>query len=158
MRNNNDQNLTMEPPPEIRRDSDGALQLIRKGKPIAVMLRPCFPWSASTRFISLRENENKEVYLNRLEDLDDASRRAVEASLAESTFTLEITAIKKIKKEFELLLWTVETKQGALRFQTKLDDWPRNLADGGIIISDLAGDIYYITNPDTLDRKSARLI
>ena len=121
----------MEPPPEIRRDGDGALQIIREGKPVTVMLRPCFPWSASTRFISLRENENKEIYLiNRLEDLDDASRQAVEASLAESTFTLEVTAIKKIKKEFDLRLWPVETKQGpstisnqARRLAEKLTRW-----------------------------------
>lgn len=93
----------MEPPPEIWRDGDGSLQIIREGKPVTVMLRPCFPWSASTRFISLRKNENKEIYLiPRLEDLDDASQQAVEASLAESTFTLEVTAINKIKKEFDL--------------------------------------------------------
>ncbi len=149
----------MEPPPEIRRDGDGTLHIIREGKPVPVMLRPSFPWSASTRFISLRENENKEIYLiNRLEDLDDESRQAVEASLAESTFTLEVTAIKKIKKEFDLRLWTVETKQGPRRFQTKLDDWPRNLPDGGMVICDLSGDLYLIANPDDLDRKSARLL
>ena len=149
----------MEPPPEIRRDGDGTLQIIREGKPVTVILRPCFPWSASTRFISLCENENKEIYLiNRLDDLDDASRQAVEASLAESTFTLEVTAIKKIKKEFDLRLWTVETKQGPRRFQTKLDDWRRNLPDGGMVIRDLAGDLYHIADPDNLDRKSARLL
>ncbi len=149
----------MEPPPEIRRDGDGTLQIIHEGKPVTVILRPCFPWSASTRFISLCENENKEIYLiNRLDDLDDASRQAVEASLAESTFTLEVTAIKKIKKEFDLRLWTVETKQGPRRFQTKLDDWPRNLPDGGMVIRDLTGDLYHIADPDNLDRKSARLL
>ena len=149
----------MDPPPEIRRDGDGTLQIIREGKPVTVMLHPCFPWSASTRFISLRENENKEIYLiNRLDDLDNASRQAVEASLTESTFTLEVTAIKKIKKEFDLRLWTVETKQGPRRFQTKLDDWPRNLPDGGMVIRDLAGDLYHIADPDNLDRKSARLL
>ena len=149
----------MESPPEIRRNGDGTLHIIREGKPVTVMLRPSFPWSASTRFITLCENENIEIYLiNRLEDLDDASRQAVEASLAESIFTLEVTAIKKIKKEFDLRLWTVETKQGPRRFQTKLDDWPRNLPDGGMVISDLSGDLYLIANPDELDRKSARLL
>ena len=146
-------------PPEIQRDSDGSLHIIREGKPVTVMLHPCFPWSATTRYISLRENENKEIYLiNRLEDLDDASRQAVEASLAESTFMLEVTAIKQIKKEFDLRLWTVDTKQGPRRFQTKLEDWPRNLPDGGMVISDLSGDLYHIADPDGLDRKSARLL
>ena len=63
----------MDPPPEIRRDGDGTLQIIREGKPVTVMLRSYFPWSASTRFISLRKN--KEIYfITRLEDLDDVSR------------------------------------------------------------------------------------
>lgn len=149
----------MESPPQIKRDSDGTLKVMRDGKSIAVLLRPCFPWSAPTRFLSLCENESKEIYLiNRLEDLDDASRRAVEATLAESTFTLEVTAIKNIKKEYDLRLWVVETKQGPRRFQTKLDDWPRSLPDEGMIIRDLAGDLYHVADPDALDRKSARLL
>ena len=159
MENNTGQHLTMGSPPRLRRDSDGALKLIRDGKSIAVLLRPCFPWSAPTRFLSLRENENKEVYLiNRLEDLDEASRRAVESVLSESTFTLELTAIKKIKREYDLRLWTVETRQGPRRFQTRLDDWPRNLPDGSMVIRDLAGDLYHVATPDALDRRSARLL
>jgi hypothetical protein len=33
--------------------------------------------------------------------------------------------------------WRVHTDQGARRFQTRLDDWPRKLPDGGLLIRDV---------------------
>ena len=43
-------------------------------------------------------------------------------------------------------------------FQTKLDDWPRELPGGGLLIGDVAGDLYQIANRDDLDEKSRKLL
>jgi hypothetical protein len=37
---------------------------------------------------------------------------------------LEVEAIESQEEEFELRSWVVRTRQGALRFQTKLEAWP----------------------------------
>src|SRR2546430_9142625 len=38
-----------------------------------------------------------------------------------------------------------------------LDDWPRILPHGGLLIRDLAGDLYHLGRPESLDRKSQEL-
>jgi hypothetical protein len=63
-----------------------------------------------------------------------------------------------IDEEIEIRQWTVETKQGNRSFQTHLDDWPRVLPSGGLLIRDVAGDLYRLADPSTLDKKSRALL
>ena len=49
-------------------------------------------------------------------------------------------------------------RQGARLFQTHLDDWPRVLSSGGLLIRDVAGDLYHIAAPEALDKKSRELL
>jgi hypothetical protein len=48
--------------------------------------------------------------------------------------------------------------QGARRFQTRLDDWPRRLPDGGVLIRDVSGDFYRVADAAQLDRTSRALL
>jgi hypothetical protein len=83
---------------------------------------------------------------------------AIEQALAEAGFVLEVTRVLEIDEEVEIRQWTVETRQGRRSFQTHLDDWPRTLPNGGILIRDVAGDLYRFTAPAAMDRKSRELL
>ena len=143
----------------LRNQGDGRLMAVRGGDVIAVKMRQCFPWSEPTRHISLRDSDDKEIAL--VEDpasLDAESRQAFELALAEAGFVLEVTRVVEIEEEIEIRQWTVETKQGNRSFQTHLDDWPRALPGGGLLIRDVAGDLYRLADPARLDKRSRALL
>jgi hypothetical protein len=52
----------------------------------------------------------------------------------------------------------VHTAQGNRSFQTRLDDWPRQLPDGTLLIRDVAGDLYRLVASEQLDRRSRTLL
>ena len=144
---------------ELRNHGDGRLVAEVAGCTVQVKLRQCFPWTEPTRHISLRDNDDKEVAL--VEDpasLDEDSRQALELALADAGFVLEVTRVLDIDEEIEIRQWKVETKQGTRSFQTHLDDWPRVLPSGGLLIRDVAGDLYRLADPATLDKKSRALL
>ena len=139
--------------------SDGSLWAMRDGEERAVSVRRCFPWSEPTRHLSLRDEEAGEFALVRdPAELDARSRAALEMALAVAGFVFEISRVLEIEEEVEIRRWRVETKQGPRTFQTRLDDWPRLLPHGGLLIRDLAGDLYHLAEPAALDRESRELL
>ncbi|MGH7560119.1 MAG: DUF1854 domain-containing protein [Gemmatimonadales bacterium] len=142
----------------LERRTDGRLWTVgQDARPVVV--RRCFPWSEPLRFISLRDEHNREVGLIRdPADLADASRKVLEQALAEAGFVLEVTAVLAIEEEVEIRHWKVETRQGPRSFQTRLDDWPQALPGGGILIRDVAGDLHHVAAPERLDAKSRELL
>lgn len=141
----------------LRFGDDGRLLLRQGGRWISVKLLACFPWSNPHAYISLRDDENVEHALIRdPSDLAGESREALVRAMAVSGFAFEITRIDAIEKDFELRVWRVQTQQGSRRFATKLEDWPRRLAGGEILIEDLAGDLFVIRDEEKLDRPSRK--
>lgn len=144
---------------EIRSAGGGRLIAIVDGEAVAVRLRQCFPWSEPQRYLSLRDDDDEEVAL--VEDpatLPTESRQALEQALAEAGFVLEVTRVLSIDEEVEIRQWKVETKHGPRSFQTHLDDWPRALPKGGLLIRDVAGDLYLLASPREMDRRSRELL
>lgn len=143
----------------LRNAGDGRLQVLTPSGPVAVRLRQCFPWSEPQRHLSLRDDEEQEVALvHDPSTLDDESRQALEQAMAEAGFVLEVTRVLEIEEEVEIRQWTVETAQGSRSFQTHLDEWPRVLPMGGLLIRDVAGDLYRLADPAKMDRKSRELL
>ncbi len=143
----------------LQRRHDGQLWAHRRGEECAVFVRRCFPWSEPTDYVSLRGSDEKEFALIRdPAELDNASREVLEQALAEAGFVLEISAIESVDEEVEIRNWKVETRQGPRSFQTRLDDWPRQVPSGGTLIRDVAGDLYYVQDPASLDKKSRDLL
>ena len=145
--------------PTLTTGSDGRLRVEHQGQVTSVVVRRCFPWSEPGKFISLRDDENAEILL--VEDpssLDEQSRQVLEQALAAAGFVLEVTRVVAVEEEIEIRHWKVETRQGERTFQTRLDDWPRVLPGGGVLIRDVAGDLYHVPAPDTMDRKSRELM
>lgn len=143
---------------DLRNAGDGRLAVIVNGESIAARIRQCFPWSQPHSHISLRDAEDREIVL--VEDpakLMPESRRALEHALAEAGFVLEVTRVLDIVEEVEIRQWTVETRHGPRFFQTHLDDWPRVLPSGGLLIRDVAGDLYRIAVA-AMDRRSRELL
>jgi hypothetical protein len=119
----------------------------------------CFPWAEPGRYVSLRDDTGAEVALVRdPAELDSVSRNALESALAEAGFLLEVTGILAVDAEVEVRHWKVETRQGARRFQTGLEDWPRPLPGGGFLLRDVSGDLYRIPEPEDLDTSSQSLL
>lgn len=143
----------------LRNQGDGRLMAVLDQRTVAVKLRQCFPWSEPTRHISLRDNDDNEIALvGDPASLDAESRQALELALADAGFVLEVTRVTDIEEEIEIRQWTVETRQGPRSFQTHLDDWPRVLPGGGLLVRDVAGDLYRLADPGRLDKKSRSLL
>ena len=150
-----------QPAPELTLEqrADGQLWAIQDGEERAVWVRRSFPWSEPTRFLSLRDSDEEEFALVRdPADLEPSSRAALEAALAVAGFVFEVTRVLEIEEEVEIRHWRVETRQGPRSFQTRLDDWPRTLPHGGLLIRDLTGDLYHLMRPEELDAKSRDLL
>src|SRR5213592_4389312 len=143
----------------LERRADGRLWAVRGDAERAVWVRRCFPWSEPARFVSLRDDGDQEFALVRdPAELDPASRRVLEEALVAAGFVFEVTRVVAIEEEIEIRHWQVETRQGPRAFQTRLDDWPRLLPHGGLLVRDVAGDLYHLADPQALDRKSRALL
>jgi len=146
--------------PELRleRRIDGQLWASpHDGEACAVRVYRCFPWSAPARFVSLRDFDDEEVALVAdLTELDPASRKILEEGLAEAGFVLRVEQILGIEEEIEIRAWQVRTAQGPRQFQTPRDEWPREVPGGGLLVRDVAGDLYHIEQPEKLDAASQK--
>jgi Domain of unknown function (DUF1854) len=139
--------------------ADGSLWAIRGDEERAVSVRRCFPWSEPLQHLSLRDADEAEFALVRNPaELDPRSRAALDRALAVAGFVFEVTRVLEIEEEVEIRHWRVETRQGPRTFQTRLDDWPRTLPQGGLLIRDLAGDLYHLVEPDRMDKHSKELL
>jgi len=105
----------------------------------------------------LRDTDGEEFALiHTMDDLGSDSRRVLEGAVAEAGFVLEVTGIIEVDEEVEIRRWKVETRQGPRSFQTKLEDWPTEVPGGGIVIRDVAGDLYHVADPDGMDVETRR--
>jgi hypothetical protein len=144
---------------QVERRVDGRLWAGWEGEAVPVHLVRCFPWSAPARMLSLRDEDDQEVALvAELSDLDDESRDALAEALLEAGFVLEIVEVLEIQEDVEIRRWKVRTRQGARSFQTALDAWPREAPGGGVLMEDVAGDLFRIPPAEELDPKSRKLV
>ena len=130
------------------RGNDGQLWAEAASGPAAVRVVRCFPWSEPGRFVSLRDADDEEQALVRdVVELKPDSRRALAYSLLEAGFVFEIAAVLGVEEEIEIRTFEVRTRQGTRKFQTMRDEWPRDLPGGGLLLRDVAGDLYLLRNP-----------
>ena len=139
----------------LERRADGQLWARTDEGAHPVRVHRCFPWSEPGKFLSLRDDDHRELALvETLDELDGDSRSVLEGAIAEAGFVLEVTRIIRVEEEVEIRSWEVETRQGPRAFQTRLDDWPMEVPGGGIVIRDVAGDLYHVADPGRLDEAS----
>ena len=152
---------TAAEPLRLERQPDGRLAALTGTGTGATPVRPvrCFPWSGPATFVSLRDDDDREVALvSDPASLDPASRLLLEEALAQAGFVLEVTCILSIVDELEIRVWRVDTHAGPRLLQTARDEWPRALPSGALLLRDVAGDLYLLPSPSALDPTSRRLI
>ncbi len=143
----------------LARRADGQLWATLDGEESAVRVRRAFPWSEPARYVSLRDARDGEfAFVPDPATLDPVSRQVLEAALASAGFVFVVTAVHEIREEIEIRSWRVEMRQGVRTFQTRLDDWPHALPGGGLLIRDVAGDLYRIDDLAALDERSRELL
>lgn len=141
------------------RGPDGQLWTEGESGPAAVRAVRCFPWSEPGRYVSLRDTEDEEIALvSDVVELNPDARRALAYSLLEAGFVLDIQAVLHVEEEIEIRTFEVRTRQGPRKFQTMRDEWPRELPGGGLLIRDVAGDLYLLRDPEGLDPRSRKLL
>ena len=138
---------------------NGLLYFSKDNKEIQIHVKKCFPWSHPKEFLSLRDNDDNEVFMvERLEDVDAKIQTILHNYMDLVDFILEIIKIHEIKEDIELRQYFVSTKQGRRTFQTKLEDWPEVMEDGSVLIEDLAGDLFKVRSYESLDEKSKKIL
>lgn len=143
----------------LERRIDGQLWATRGEEERAVRVHRLFPWSEAARLVSLRDAANREFALVGPGDrLDESSRKTLDEAVVSAGFVLEVVRVVAIDAEIEIRVWSVETRQGPRRFQTPLDEWPREMPGGGLLVRDVAGDLYRIPDPERLDARSRELL
>ena len=142
-------------PIRLGRGEDRTLRVLGDEDGTSVNVRRCFPWEEPMKFLSLCDKDGNEVALiEDLANLDSDSRQVMEEQLSIVGFTLAVSRIASVEKEIEIRNWTVEVNGVNRTFQTELDEWPRRLSDGTVLIRDVAGDLYTIRRPEELDKHS----
>jgi hypothetical protein len=150
---------TARPAISLERRFDGRLWLSQDGTETPVHVVRCFPWSEPNRFFSLRDEQDDELaVVATLQELDPDSRIALEDGLAEAGFVFQLISVEQIDEEVELRCWRATTSQGPRLFQTRIDDWPRKLGDGRLLIRDVAGDLYLLPQAASLSAHSQEVL
>ena len=115
-----------------------------------------FPLSEPNRFLSVRDDANKEVGLIvDPAELGAENRKLVEEDLQRRYLVPAITRIVAATERFGTVDWVMETDRGVCRFTTRnLRENLQRPAPGRIILNDVDGNRYDIRNLDDLSPES----
>jgi hypothetical protein len=139
----------------LERRRDGRLWGVRGDEETPVKVRRLFPWSEQGPYLSLRDASNRELaVIGPTDAIDLGSAKLLDEADRAAGFVFEIARVLQVEDEIEIRVWRVETRQGPRVFQTRRDDWPLEIPGGQVLIRDVAGDLYLVTDPDALDRRS----
>lgn len=131
-----------------------------------VVILRAFPITNPDEFLSVREPDSKkkgrgkEIGMIRyMNDFDEATSRLFLEELDRRYFTPQLTKILAIKDKFGYLYWDAETSAGHVTFVlTNPFSNIRVLEDNRIIVNDIDGNVFEISEPQKLDTASYRKI
>lgn len=169
------ENNTASAPPravieKVSRDALGNLEVRVKGRAEPAKdarVSRCFPWSLPDTYISIRDNDGKEiVMLHSLAELDPESRAVVEHELRDKVFNPVILRViehkrdfgASSKRDFGVRALTVETDRGEITFHIKSREDVRLLSATRAIFRDPDGNIYEVPDLAALDEHSRKVM
>jgi len=124
-----------------------------------VSVHRCFPWTLTDQYVSIRDDDGKEIVLLRsLDGLPAATRDLIEQDLAEKFFVPKIKRISSYRAEFGVVYISAETDRGDVTFQIRNRDDVRILSSRRGLFRDVDGNIYEVEDLLALDRASQRHI
>ena len=118
-----------------------------------------FPLSALRICIVLQDAAGAEIGL--IEDphaLDRASRKALDAALAETYFPTKITAVRAVRSKHGFTSWEFDTDRGRCTVYVRDRSDIRWLAGGRLMFTDVNGMKYEIPRVDDLDEHSQGIL
>jgi hypothetical protein len=125
-----------------------------------VSLHRSFPLSYKNSYIAVKDKEDKEIGI--IKDLEDFPKDTVnlfKEELDRRYLLPSIDRINSIKEEFGYSYWDVITNIGTKRFTIKKDNSSfLNVKDNRILVIDVDGNRYEISDYTKLDSKSYKLI
>ncbi|MDF2699056.1 MAG: hypothetical protein K0Q49_612 [Haloplasmataceae bacterium] len=125
-----------------------------------VSLIKAFPFSFSNSFISVRDKEKNEIgIIKNIDDFSSDTKLLFVEELERRYYLPVIDKINSIKEEFGYGYWDVLTNHGNKKFTIRRDNNSFiNIKDKLILIIDVDGNRYEISDYTTLDEKSFKLI
>ncbi len=123
----------------------------------SVSVKRSFPNSHPDKYFSILNDENQELmFIESLERLNEGNRKILNKYFSRLDFKLKVTKVFKVKDEFGLRNWEVETSSGKRKFQSALDSWPIRVDENEFVLEDLNGDKYWIDLKYEFDEESRK--
>ncbi len=131
-----------------------------------VVILRSFPVTNPNEFLSVREPDSKKQgrgkeigMIRRMSDFDEESQKLFLEELDRRYFTPELLKINSVKDKFGYLYWEVVTTAGNVTFVLNNPfSNIRILEDGRILINDIDGNVFKISDPKKLDAASLKKI
>ncbi len=118
-----------------------------------------FPIAAPAEGIALMSAEGHELaWIDRLEDLPEATRTLLEEELASREFMPEIRHIRAVSSFSTPSTWQIETDRGDAALVLKGEEDIRRLNAASLLIADSNGIHFLIRDLNTLDKTSRKLL
>lgn len=146
---------------QLTRDAHGRLQLTTSDGGVHAGVVPvrAFPIAAPTEGIALVGADGHELaWIDRLDELPDATRTLVEEELASREFVPEIHRLHRVSSFATPSTWEVETDRGETRFVLKGEEDIRRVGESTLLIADSHGIQFLIRDLQALDRHSRKLL
>lgn len=147
---------------QLYRDKFNTLKLRIEGEAKEYSeVRPlaAFPLSDTEHYISLTTEDGKEIgIIQNPGELDPESQKVLAEELAKVYFLPRILKINKIKEEYGVTRWEVETDRGPRAFDVRSRHDVRLLGGRRVIIKDVDGNRFEIPDYGKLDPKSMSLL
>jgi len=116
-----------------------------------------FPWSMPDAYVSVRDEQGRELaVITDLQELDADSRAVLEIELREKVFNPRILRIVEYSHEFGISSVKAETDRGPVTFQFRGRSAFRLLSPTRALIRDVDNNTYELPDYDRLDAASRR--
>ncbi len=145
----------------LQRDAFGRLVLTdaQGQRHEGVVAVRAFPIAAPDEGVSLLDGDGHELaWIERLGDLDAATREMVQQALEQREFMPVLQRLISVSSFGTPSTWEVETDRGATRFVLKGEEDIRRLGPGLLIVNDAHGVQYLIRDLASMDKHSRKLL
>ena len=153
--------LAGQPGYTLQRDTFGRLLFSDAEHPQPEVVVPvrAFPITSPDDGIALVDPYGHELlWINRLDDLPEATRELVRAELASREFMPVISRIRSVSSFATPTTWAICTDHGDTEFVLKGEEDIRRLAGSALLIADNHGIHYLIRDRYALDAHSRKIL
>ncbi len=145
----------------LSRSAGGFLQATVDGRELPrVFVHQAFPLSMPNEYISVRDDEQKEIgIIRRLDEMDQTVQELIESELSRRYFAPIVEKVNSLKEEFGYLYWDVMTSSGDRRFtQQAKPETILGAGDQELIVIDIDENRFRLPRYRTLLGRFARTL